>query len=84
MIANIVQDSIPYLFLLTTILFGFGVALPVMLRSRSERDQENDNSDSGDEDVKSVIENDFGSFDKSLMTLFYAMLGAFDKEVRIP
>ena len=96
MIVNITWDSIPFLLLASNVLFGFGVAMPVMLRSSDSDntcDAETDNVHctvkSGDanctiqnDDVHCTIQNDFGSFHKSLLTLFYALLGDFDKEAR--
>ena len=82
MIAHIVWDSIPFLFLSSNILFGFGVALPVMLRAQSNANQEVDKDGGDDSDIKSDIKNDFGRLDRSVVTLFCAMLGNFDKEAR--
>ena len=68
MIGYIIWDCLPFLFLTFVVMAGFGVALPVMLRGPQVS-------------TKKDVEDDFGGFDKSLFTLFFALLGDFDKEV---
>ena len=70
MIENIVKDAIPFLGLALVILTGFALALHVLFRGVTE-----------DEDMDKALDEAFGSFPKSMLSCFYALLGTFEPEV---
>ena len=70
MIDNIVKDCIAFLALAFVVLFGFALALHVLLRNVSCDESESESCDA------------YGSFRDSLLSLFYALLGTFEPEVR--
>ena len=71
MIDNIAKDCVAFLALAFVVLVGFAIALHVLFRSVP-------NDREGCSDVSDA----FGTFPSSLVSLFYALLGAFEPEVR--
>jgi len=80
----VVHDCRPFLGLAFVILAGFSVALFVLFQccsippSTNATEEEDDDDDEGD-----LIHESFGSQWRSLSTLFYAMVGTFEVEVRL-
>lgn len=72
MIENIIKDCIAFLALAFVVLFGFALALRVLFRGVQPESYTR-------EDYRQ-----FGTFQESLLTLFYALLGTFDPEVAKP
>ena len=82
MIDNIVRDCVAFLLLAFVVLFGFALALHVLLRGLSGDDAENQSQGSdGNDDLAAALDA-FGSFQSSLATMFYALLGQIEPEVK--
>ena len=94
MIDNIAKDCVYFLGLASIILFGFSLALHVLFRGVLDL-QILDEAVEDPEQLVTVstlteanwdavvtgdVERDFGSFQDSLVTLFYALLGNFEPE----
>lgn len=71
MIDNIAKDCVAFLALAFIILVGFAIALHVLFKSVA-----NESDDCAD------VSDAFGTFPSSLLSLFYALLGAFEPEAR--
>ena len=63
------------------VLFGFALALHVLLRGLSRDDGENESDGSDRNDDLAAALDAFGSFQSSLATMFYALLGQMEPEV---
>ena len=84
MIYNIARDCVAFLCLSFIVLFGFGLALHVLFRGISastEEDVSNARDDFIQDEDSVAASAAFGTFKQSLVTLFYALLGAFEPEV---
>lgn len=81
MIENIVNDCISFLFLAFVMLFGFALALHVLFRGITEGVLELEDKSNAEDDTIQDASDAFGTFQSSLATLFYALLGAFEPEV---
>jgi len=78
LISNVILDCIPFLALSLVVLVGFSVAFYVLFQCVS-------NLATADalEEEEDLIHDSFGSLRRSLSTLFYAMVGTFELEVRL-
>ena len=72
MIDDVLNDCLAFLVLGLDVLFGFSVALYITFR----------HSSNGSEDTRDAVEEAYGSFQRSLLTLFYALLGDFEQNVK--
>lgn len=94
MIDNILQDCIHFLGLAFVVLFGFGLALHVLSRGIQPLDLDGgdgfDNDDALvnqllpviiEDEIEAEVADAFGTFPRSLLTLFFALLGNFNPEV---
>ena len=78
MIENIIKDCFAFLALAFVVLFGFALALHVLFRS-VPIETDGDRGLNADEiDVR----HPFDTYRDSLLSLFYALLGAFEPDVR--
>eukprot|EP00210_Caulerpa_lentillifera_P007810 g7453.t1 len=73
MIENIIKDCAPFLVLALVILLGFSFAMFVLFQQALH---ENDHNDTRD-----LIKQSFGNPWKTMVTMFYAMVGTFEPEV---
>ena len=79
MIQNVVRDCFVFLLLSFSVVVGFGLALHILHRHALEEAETGADEPSDDHDYRG----DYGSLVKSLQTLFYALFGVFDPEVRL-
>ena len=79
MVQNVVIDCIAFLVLSFSVVVGFGLALHVLHRHAPEEAETGADEPDDDHDYRG----DYGSLVKSLQTLFYALFGLFDPEVRL-
>ena len=84
MIQNIVNDCVSFLFLAFIVLFGFALALHVLFRGLMDGALAHGGESNADDSNNKDVEDAFGTFQSSLATLFYALLGAFEPEVNKP
>lgn len=78
LVENVVRDCIPFLLLTLGVLAGFGFAMFALFQSiLYELDFEEDN------ETRIAIDQGYGNPIKSMLTLFYAMVGMFDPTVSI-
>jgi len=81
MIESVIKDCIPFLILTFVILVGFSLALFVLFQhSLQEKREQQDYKE--DNEIKNTIEQCFGDPGKTMVTLFYAMIGTFEPKVR--
>eukprot|EP00210_Caulerpa_lentillifera_P008920 g8511.t1 len=86
MIENVVRDCIPFLILSGIALVGFSLALFILfqhsLHYSVASGQENDSGDHVEGGISlHKINASYGTPQKSMLTLFYAMIGTFDVEI---
>jgi len=79
LISNVISDCIPFVRLTIVVLVGFSIALYLLFRCGSIPLSA---SASEDKDEGELIHESFGSPTRSWSTLFYAMVGTFEPEVR--
>jgi len=76
LLENVIQDCVPFLILTVEVLIGYGFGMSALLQSILYKlDFEEDN------ETRKMIEQGFGNPIKSMLTLFYAMVGMFDPTV---
>ena len=79
MVCNIAQDCLVFLVLSCFVLMSFSLSLLMLFRSHLP--DENDKRPLSHNEDKVQVRDAFGTLDRSLLTLFYALLGDFDQEV---
>lgn len=90
MIENVVKECRVFLLLSFSVLFGFSLALYVLYGSvidgdNGESDTENSalgSSSNEDRDKSNDVREAFGTFQGSLLSMFFAMVGMLDAAVR--
>lgn len=76
LVENVIRDCVPFILLTLAVLIGFGLAMFAVLQSIMHKmDFEEDS------ETKVAIDQGFGNPVKSILTLFYAMVGMFDPTV---
>eukprot|EP00210_Caulerpa_lentillifera_P008889 g8481.t1 len=83
MVENVIRDCIPFLMLLGIVLVGFSLALFTLFQYALTHEHSiNGNNDKANEESYSDdINASFGSPQKALLTMFYAMIGTFEVEI---
>ena len=89
MINDVANDCIVFFALGSVILFGFSLSLHVLFRHVNPATMETESptgdsqSDGEFDAVADRVHDAFGTLPKSILTLFFAMLGDFDQEVSV-
>eukprot|EP00210_Caulerpa_lentillifera_P007802 g7446.t1 len=80
MIKKVIEDCIPFLFIAFIILTGFSLTL-FGLFQQVLHNEESKNSEGEENETRNMIKQSFGDPWKGMVTLFYAIIGAFQPEM---